>query len=75
MRACIELGLHREMPAGVELHDDVDGNETQPMVFWAAYCVDRRICSSLQRPLTAIDSTIGTCLPRQGADAVFLGSI
>jgi len=32
-------------------------------VFWVAYCIDRSICSALQRPLSIPDPTINTLFP------------
>lgn len=80
MRACIELGLHRELPRGMQkaLSKGTDDNsETRRLVFWTAYCIDRSICSSLQRPLTTLDATIDTELPKEdgATTSAFLGSI
>ncbi|KAI1453756.1 fungal-specific transcription factor domain-containing protein [Annulohypoxylon moriforme] len=77
MRAYLELGLHREPPD----ESLVDGMDPETLhlrrrVFWAAYCMDRSICSALQRPLSTPDAAINTKLPAQlGDDDTFLGSI
>ncbi|KAI1440175.1 fungal-specific transcription factor domain-containing protein [Annulohypoxylon stygium] len=77
MRAYLELGLHRE-PSDELLVDGMDPETLQlrRRVFWAAYCMDRSICSALQRPLSTPDAAINTKLPAQlGDDDTFLGSI
>lgn len=75
MRTCVELGLHRELPTGIMASHGPDDKETRRLVFWTAYCIDRSICSSLQRPLTTLDATIDTQLPKDSASEAFLGSI
>ena len=75
MRTCIELGLHRELPVGIDLHEETGSRETRRMLFWSAYCVDRSICSSLQRPLTTLDATISTRMPGEDVDEAFTSSI
>ena len=61
MRACLELGLHREPPnSGVF---DVLTLDMRRRVFWTAYCFDRSICSALQRPLSIPDETIDAKYP------------
>ncbi|KAK8201585.1 hypothetical protein M8818_005839 [Zalaria obscura] len=72
MRSCLELGLHREC---------YDMSATAPgvialrrRVFWAAYCMDRSICSTLQRPLSIPDPAINTLLPSL-ADDIRVASI
>ncbi|CAK7233147.1 hypothetical protein SBRCBS47491_008510 [Sporothrix bragantina] len=65
MRSCLELGLHREQPHCTTTGDN-DNGETAALrrrVFWSAYCLDRQICSALQRPLSTPDAAIDTCLP------------
>lgn len=76
MRACLELGLHREPP-----DESLDGMDSETLdlrrrVFWSAYCMDRSICSALQRPLSTPDTAINTKFPvLLGDDDTFLGSI
>lgn len=77
MRAYLELGLHRE-PSHESLVGGLDSEtlDLRRRVFWAAYCMDRSICSALQRPLSTPDAAINTELPAQlGDDDTFLGSI
>ncbi|KAH8900676.1 hypothetical protein GQ53DRAFT_130025 [Thozetella sp. PMI_491] len=75
MRACVEFGLHRERPYYIEESGGTQAKEARRMLFWSAYCMDRNICSALQRPLSTPDAAINLELPRQGAGAVFLFSI
>ena len=65
MRSCLELGLHREQPHSTPSGDDDSGESAalRRRVFWSAYCLDRQICSALQRPLSTPDAAIDTCLP------------
>ncbi|KAK5956287.1 hypothetical protein OHC33_002863 [Knufia fluminis] len=61
MRACLELGLHREPPDTTPYdHLTLD---LRRRVFWSAYCFDRSICSALQRPLSIPDETIDAQFP------------
>ena len=61
MRACLELGLHREAPEALAF--DKLTLDLRRRVFWAAYCFDRAICSALQRPLSIPDQTIDANYP------------
>ena len=61
MRACLELGLHREPPNTMPM--DLITLDLRRRVFWAAYCFDRSICSALQRPLSISDQTIDAQYP------------
>ncbi|KUI62410.1 Transcriptional activator protein acu-15 [Cytospora mali] len=72
MRSCLELGLHREPPDSMAL--DTEAIELRRRVFWAAYCMDRSICSALQLPLSTPDEAINTKLPSPTQDP-FQGSI
>jgi hypothetical protein len=52
------MGLHRDLVDRKELGDlEVD---IRRRVFWTAYCIDRAICSALQRPLSIPDPAIRT---------------
>ncbi|KAI0002651.1 fungal-specific transcription factor domain-containing protein [Xylariaceae sp. FL0662B] len=73
MRACLELGLHREPPASIDLSPNQ--LELRRRVFWSAYSMDRSICSALQRPLSTPDAAINTRLPEGSANDAFLGNI
>ena len=73
MRSCLELGLHREPPESMGL--DPETLDLRRRVFWAAYCMDRSICSALQRPLSTPDAAINTKFPALMEDDSFLGSI
>jgi hypothetical protein len=76
MRACVELGLHREAPKSLGL--DSSAVELRRCIFWAAYCIDRGICSVLQRPLSTPDAAIDVLEPQQRQDdgqSVFIGSV
>jgi hypothetical protein len=76
MRACLELGLHREPPDESLEAMDSDALDLRRRVFWAAYCMDRSICSALQRPLSTPDTAINTKVPAMvGDDDAFLGTI
>ena len=76
MRACLELGLHREPPEESLGAMDSDTLDLRRRVFWAAYCMDRSICSALQRPLSTPDTAINTKVPAMvGDDDTFLGTI
>lgn len=76
MRACLELGLHREPPEESLKSMDTETLDLRRRVFWAAYCMDRSICSALQRPLSTPDTAINTKFPAvAGDDDTFLGSI
>lgn len=56
-----DVGLHREYPYSVlENENDVD---LRRRVFWSAYCMDRSICSALQRPVSIPDAAINTKFP------------
>ncbi|RMZ81590.1 hypothetical protein DV737_g2511, partial [Chaetothyriales sp. CBS 132003] len=61
MRACLELGLHREAPKALAL--DKLTLDLRRRVFWTAYAFDRSICSALQRPLSIPDETIDAHYP------------
>ena len=61
MRACLELGLHREAPDALAF--DNLTLDLRRRVFWTAYCFDRSICSALQRPLSIPDQTIDAHFP------------
>jgi Fungal specific transcription factor domain/Fungal Zn(2)-Cys(6) binuclear cluster domain len=61
MRACLELGLHREAPDALAF--DKLTLDLRRRVFWTAYCFDRSICSALQRPLSIPDQTIDAHFP------------
>ncbi|KEY74757.1 hypothetical protein S7711_06659 [Stachybotrys chartarum IBT 7711] len=77
MRACLELGLHRELPDD-EICSSANSEicDLRRRVFWAAYCMDRSICSALQRPLSTPDAAINTRLPiLNGDNETMLGSI
>lgn len=73
MRSCLELGLHRESPDSADL--DPKMIDLRRRVFWAAYCMDRSICSALQRPLSTPDAAINTRYPSLMKDDTFLGII
>ncbi|KAI1080821.1 fungal-specific transcription factor domain-containing protein [Whalleya microplaca] len=73
MRACLELGLHREPPELISLgQKDL---ELRRRVFWSAYTMDRGICSALQRPLSTPDAAINTRLPHGPDNGSFLSYI
>lgn len=61
MRACLELGLHREAPDALAF--DKVTLDLRRRLFWTAYCFDRSICSALQRPLSIPDQTIDAHFP------------
>ena len=61
MRACLELGLHREAPDALAF--DKLTLDLRRRVFWSAYSFDRSICSALQRPLSIPDQTIDAHFP------------
>lgn len=61
MRSCLEFGLHRESPEIEKL--DAFTIELRRRLFWSAYCMDRSICSALQRPLSIPDTAISTHFP------------
>lgn len=67
MRSCLELGLHRESPNNGTL--DASTIELRRRLFWSAYCMDRSICSALQRPLSIPDTAINTNFPSAFAEA------
>ncbi|KAK7413255.1 hypothetical protein QQX98_007843 [Neonectria punicea] len=73
MRSCLELGLHREPPRSANL--DPETLDLRRRVFWAAYCMDRSICSALQRPLSTPDTAINAQFPALMQDDAFLGTI
>ncbi|KAF2105969.1 fungal-specific transcription factor domain-containing protein [Lophiotrema nucula] len=67
MRSCLELGLHRE---SLELAaQDAMTTELRRRLFWSAYCMDRSICSALQRPLSIPDAAINTHFPSAYAES------
>jgi hypothetical protein len=61
MRACLELGLHREAPEA--LNFDQLTLDLRRRLFWCAYNFDRAICSALQRPLSIPDQSIDARFP------------
>lgn len=61
MRSCLELGLHRE--ASETGRHDAFTIDLKRGLFWSAYCMDRSICSALQRPLSMPDAAINTHFP------------
>ncbi|KAH8892680.1 hypothetical protein GQ53DRAFT_719140 [Thozetella sp. PMI_491] len=73
MRSCLELGLHREPPETLEMSPQT--LDLRRRVFWSAYCMDRSICSALQRPLSTPDAAINTNFPSLSPEDAFLGSI
>lgn len=89
VRSCLELGLHREQPHADSIAPSSYPNEEglsrdeeadlRRRVFWAAYCLDRSICSVMQRPLSTPDTAIDTHLPLSstptGKNDPFLGTI
>ncbi|KKY16864.1 putative c6 transcription factor [Phaeomoniella chlamydospora] len=62
MRSCLELGLHRE-PSVKVIDPDPATLDLRRRIFWMAYCLDRTICSALQRPLSIPDPAINTQYP------------
>ncbi|CAK7205335.1 hypothetical protein SEUCBS139899_008105 [Sporothrix eucalyptigena] len=64
MRSCLEMGLHREDDTCIDSDVDNEERDLRRRVFWAAYCMDRSICSALQRPLSTPDAAIDARLPR-----------
>ena len=60
MRSCLELGLHRE-PCDNSL--DPLTLDLRRRIFWSAYCQDRSICSTLQRPLSIPERAIDSHFP------------
>ncbi|EFX02063.1 c6 zinc finger domain containing protein [Grosmannia clavigera kw1407] len=77
MRSCLELGLHRvERTDHHPDHDYHPDHDLPRRVFWAAYCMDRSICSVLQRPLSTPDAAINARLPAGRPDHhPFLSSV
>ncbi|KAH8676221.1 fungal-specific transcription factor domain-containing protein [Xylariales sp. PMI_506] len=73
MRACLELGLHREPPSTMGL--DAREMDLRRKVFWSAYSMDRSICGALQRPLSTPDAAIDTKFPEDPSNEPFIGSI
>ncbi|OQU98977.1 Fungal specific transcription factor domain-containing protein [Cladophialophora immunda] len=68
MRYCLDLGLHREpMPEPLEERTAASLN-LRRSIFWMAYCMDRAICSALQRPLSIPDPAITTGYPVLGLE-------
>ncbi|KAI9737953.1 MAG: hypothetical protein M1834_009323 [Cirrosporium novae-zelandiae] len=63
MRTCVELGIHREASESNNMYMDPVTMDLRRRVFWFAYCMDRSICSALQRPLSIPDSAIDACFP------------
>jgi hypothetical protein len=61
MRACLELGLHREPPEALAF--DPLTLDLRRRLFWCAYNFDRAICSALQRPLSIPDQSIDAHFP------------
>ena len=61
MRACLELGLHREPPEALRF--DQLTLDLRRRLFWCAYNFDRAICSALQRPLSIPDQSIDAHFP------------
>ncbi|ETI21910.1 hypothetical protein G647_05980 [Cladophialophora carrionii CBS 160.54] len=61
MRACLELGLHREPPEALQF--DQLTLDLRRRLFWCAYNFDRAICSALQRPLSIPDQSIDAHFP------------
>lgn len=61
MRACLELGLHREPPEALSF--DQLTLDLRRRLFWCAYNFDRAICSALQRPLSIPDQSIDAHFP------------
>ncbi|TVY41660.1 Pyrimidine pathway regulatory protein [Lachnellula subtilissima] len=66
MRSCLELGLHRKVSDAAGL--DPATIDMRRRVFWTAYCMDRSICSALQRPHSIPDATINTMLPEMASN-------
>ncbi|KAH8660523.1 fungal-specific transcription factor domain-containing protein [Xylariales sp. PMI_506] len=74
MRACVAQGLHREAPSFLGLSEGE--RDLRRRAFWASYCIDRGICSALQRPLSTPDATISVQMPQiKENETAFLGSI
>ncbi|KAF2661503.1 hypothetical protein K491DRAFT_415721 [Lophiostoma macrostomum CBS 122681] len=67
MRSCLELGLHRESPESTI--SDAFTVELRRRLFWSAYCMDRSICSALQRPLSIPDAAIDAQFPSAFAES------
>lgn len=62
IRSCLDLGLHTE-PYQIAGDDDPASLNLRRSVFWAAYCMDRMICSALYRPPSIKDSAISARYP------------
>lgn len=56
-----DVGLHREYPESLLENSHVV--DLRRRVFWSAYCMDRSICSALQRPVSIPDAAINTKFP------------
>lgn len=68
MRSCLDLGLHIELGRPSADGDSASLN-LRRSVFWTAYCMDRMICSALDRPLSIKDPAISTRYPVPQTDS------
>jgi hypothetical protein len=66
-QACIDLGLHQELPS----HANISALERdmRRRVFWCAWEMEIAVCGALLRPITLLRKTITTEFPSQVEDS------
>jgi len=67
IQACIDLGLHRELPE--ELHEDALVRDMRRRLFWCAYEMDVAVCAGLLRPLGILNKHISVSFPTEYEDS------
>ncbi|RDW58919.1 uncharacterized protein DSM5745_11125 [Aspergillus mulundensis] len=66
MKRCVAFGMHKEQDAASTLPK----GESSPRqhLFWTLYCLDRTICTVMDRPFAIQDEDINLPFPEQPAD-------
>lgn len=66
-QACIDLGLHQELPDDPQI--SALERDMRRRVFWCAWEMEVAVCGALLRPITLLRKTITTAFPAQVDDS------
>lgn len=66
-QACIDLGLHQELPEDPQISELE--RDMRRRVFWCAWEMEVAVCGALLRPITLLRRTITTAFPAQVDDS------
>ena len=70
--ACIDLGLHRELPASL-IMSSVE-HDTRRSLFWCVWEMEVAVCAGLQRPLRLLSKNIHIAMPSESQGSAISGS-